>query len=474
MSNKGKKNWPQGFTILILGEMWDRLTFYAFANALVPYLVKFFHFPFIKAYDFWGTFIAFGFMLPVFGGIVADRVLGLLNAIFLGAILLISGNLLLAIYDSSTSLAIGMSLVLLGIGLFKGSISACFGNLFKQDAQARDQGFTLFFMGMTLGTLIAPIYFALISRHLNADMSFLILSLGMTIITVAMWLIIPKQADTKPQYQLSRTGWVLFYMSLGFVILGCSYLMKHPHLANRCLAIFIICVTIWLIGYAWTHPKSESQPTMGIIILGLLTTVFYIGILQVHGPIIMFVDEYMDTEIWDWIIPPISFGSLQPLASCLTAPILAQLWKYLSDNNIKVSSVGKFAVGMLLTGLAFIIFIGVTYFTHSPNFSLLLLVIANLILGLGATCIMPTSLYLVSQYAPKHLASTLMGFIFMMIGLAAYIASNLGHFSHSQGLDNTLSDFTFVFTLLAFALIIVAAVLMILRPYLNRLLTNTQ
>ena len=474
MSNDVTKNWPKGFSVLILGEMWDRLTFYAFANALVPYLVKFFNFPFVKAYDFWGTFIAFGFMLPVFGGIIADRFIGLLNAIFIGAILLISGNLLLALYDSATTLAVGMSLVLIGIGLFKGSISACFGNLFQQDANARDQGFTLFFMGMTFGTLIAPIYFALLNRYLNPDVCFFILSLGMTLITLLMWFTIPRYADNNPQYPLNKVGWIIFYSCLTIVILGCSYLMQHPHLANQTLAIFIVCITIWLIVYAYTHPNHQSKPTLSIIILGLFTIVFYIGILQVHGPIIMFVSEYVSPEVWGWIIPPISFGSLQPLVSCLAAPFMALFWQFLSKKGIIISSVGKFALGIFLTALAFIIFASVTYHTDSALKSLTLLIIANLTLGIGAACVMPTSLYIVSQYAPRHLTSTLMGFIFMMIGLAAYIASNLGHFSHTEGIDNTLSDFTLVFSLLALALLAVATILVLLRPILSRLLTSTR
>ncbi|MEO8012473.1 MAG: oligopeptide:H+ symporter, partial [Dokdonella sp.] len=142
---------PSPLWMLFMSEFWERFAFYGIRWALVLYIVAQFHggdasgeAPANLTY---GSYLALVYAGAIFGGYVADRVIGYQRSILLGAAFMAAGLFMI----SMPSLAIfemGLATIIVGNGLFKPNISTMVGKLYATGDERRDSGFTIFYMGI--------------------------------------------------------------------------------------------------------------------------------------------------------------------------------------------------------------------------------------------------------------------------------------------------------------------------------------
>ena len=151
---------PRPLWMLFMTEFWERFAFYGIRWALVLYIVAQFHAgsasgeePASRTY---GAYLALVYAAAIFGGYVADKILGYQRSILLGAVIMASGLFMIAIPDERI-FTFGLATVIVGNGLFKPNISTMVGKLYTQGDPRRDSGFTIFYMGINAGALIAPV-----------------------------------------------------------------------------------------------------------------------------------------------------------------------------------------------------------------------------------------------------------------------------------------------------------------------------
>ncbi|MET0581396.1 MAG: oligopeptide:H+ symporter, partial [Pseudoxanthomonas sp.] len=151
---------PKPLWMLFMTEFWERFAFYGIRWALALYIVAQFYEgsgageqPANKLY---GAYLALVYAAAIFGGYVADRVLGYQRSILLGAVIMAAGLFLIAMPDQ-TMFKLGLATVIAGNGLFKPNISTMVGKLYAVGDERRDSGFTIFYMGINLGAMIAPL-----------------------------------------------------------------------------------------------------------------------------------------------------------------------------------------------------------------------------------------------------------------------------------------------------------------------------
>ena len=163
---------PMGLYILFLTEMWERFSYYGMRALLILYLTKHFLFSDAQAGMIYGSYVALIYGLPLLGGIIADRYLGMKKAITFGAILLVLGHISMAFEGPSAKnfdgsivrdknylnyFFLSISLIAVGVGFLKANISNLVGTLYSKKDGRRDSGFTIFYMGINLGAFVATL-----------------------------------------------------------------------------------------------------------------------------------------------------------------------------------------------------------------------------------------------------------------------------------------------------------------------------
>ena len=154
---------PSGLFVLFFAELWERFCYYGMRALLAFYVVAQFNKPQAEASVSYGAFTALVYALGVFGGYIADKILGYRRSILLGGVIMAIGEFMIML-PSEQMFLYGLATIVVGNGLFKPNISTLVGRLYKQGDPRRDSGFTIFYMGINLGAFLAPIFCARISR----------------------------------------------------------------------------------------------------------------------------------------------------------------------------------------------------------------------------------------------------------------------------------------------------------------------
>ena len=151
---------PKPLWMLFMAEFWERFAFYGIRWAMVLYVVAQFYdgqgSGEKPASELYGAYLALVYAGAIFGGYVADKLIGYQRSILLGAAIMATGLFMLAL-PSEHLFKLGLATVIVGNGLFKPIISTLVGKLYAQSDERRDSGFTIFYMGINLGALLAPL-----------------------------------------------------------------------------------------------------------------------------------------------------------------------------------------------------------------------------------------------------------------------------------------------------------------------------
>ena len=163
---------PKGLFVCFFTEMWERFSFYGMKALLLLYILKYHLFGDDAGYDLLGAYGGLVYAVPVIGGLLADRYLGMRKAVVFGGVLLVLGHLGMAYEGEQARLVDGvvqrdegalqvfylsLALIIMGVGFLKPNISTIVGQLYGENDPRRDSGFTLFYAGINVGALFASL-----------------------------------------------------------------------------------------------------------------------------------------------------------------------------------------------------------------------------------------------------------------------------------------------------------------------------
>jgi amino acid/peptide:H+ symporter len=169
---------PPGLKYLFFAEMWERFSYYGMRAMLVFYMTTDLLYSHDNAYGIYGTYTALVYTTPIIGGLLADRILGDRKAIFFGGILIALGHLSLT-FSTEWMFFIGLAFIISGTGLFKANVSALLGKLYQHGDPRRDAGFTLFYVGINLGSFTAALACGWIGKTYGWHYGFGLAAIGM-------------------------------------------------------------------------------------------------------------------------------------------------------------------------------------------------------------------------------------------------------------------------------------------------------
>ena len=418
-----KKGHPKGLYLLFFTEMWERFSYYGMRAILILYLTK----KLIEgglgmdekyAMLLYGYFTGFVYFTPLIGGWLADRYLGKRLAVMIGGITMMLGQFTLFALNSTTGLYIGLLLLIIGNGFFKPNISTLVGGLYKDGDSRRDAAFTIFYMGINLGAMIAPLVIGIVTDNMfsttNEDGSisygyrygFLVSGIGMLLGQVIFNLLGPKylgDLGIKPVGAVSDSS--------------VTESLKSVNPETREVL----------------DEKQEKQRISVIFILLLFAVFFWAGFEQAGSSLSLYTDKYIDRSIGSFEIPTSWFQSVNPLFIVTLAPLFTLFWA--SPIGRRLTTPVKMGIGMIILGAGFLFMIGAVA-ERSANgdvndvnnkAALMWLIMTYLLHTIGELCISPVGLSVVTKLSPPKLASVLMA-VWMLSSFFAnivggYIAS---------------------------------------------------
>lgn len=252
---------PKALPFLFLTEMWERFGFYVVNGMLVLYLTEAFGFSDDKSYTILGVFMALAYISPMIGGLIADKFLGFKTAITCGGIFLIAGYAMLALPMKFVFYP-ALATIIVGNGLFKPNISSLLGTLYKPNDPARDSGFTIFYVGINIGALLAGTSSGAIKNHFGWHAGFGLASAGL-ILGLSIFALGFKFGDIQHKTQnlmkkkFFTLPWIISYCILS--VIGISFWLQSSILGDWLLPALGIVLLFYIFILAYRQPKQDRN-----------------------------------------------------------------------------------------------------------------------------------------------------------------------------------------------------------------------
>ena len=477
---------PRPLWMLFMTEFWERFAYYSVSWALVLYIVaQFFHGDAAGqgwAAGIYGAYTALIYAASIFGGYVADRVVGYQRSILLGAAVMAAGLFTLLLPEKPLML-LGLALVIAGDGLFKPNISTMVGQLYGRDDPRRDRGFTLFYMGINAGAFVAPLLtgwlaatFTDTPMQQNYRVVFAAAGVGMLLSLLWFWFgRRGLKGVGRPLPGMEgrvRVLWVLAGAALAVPLIWALLAYVGADGLQWLLGALFVGVAAGLIVEALRLARGQVDPGNARVIVFGFSVLFWTFYFQFGTSLNFLAENWVDRRMFgDWIFPVGWFQSVTPLAILLFAPLLTLVWGALSRRHAEPSIPRKFGFGLIFNGLGFVVLVYALKDLLGPGGLIPFwpLVLCYVMQTLGELCLSPIGLSMVTKLAPPRFVGLAMGGWFLSLAAGGDFSGLVARWisgAHGMTVASALSGFSFSLGVLLGA----GALLLLLAPLINRLM----
>lgn len=470
---------PIGLRTLFFTEMWERMSYYGMRALLVLYMTGSLTgfnpgmgLSAIDANAIYGIYVGMVYFMVVPGGWIADNILGHQKAVLIGAIIIALGHFTLAIPIEQTFF-LGLILVVLGTGLLKGNISTIVGNLYQQNDQRRDSGYTIFYMSINIGSTLGFLICSWLGEKIGWHYGFGAAGIGMAfgVYQFINYRHLLGDAGMNPNEMLdskrakliswTKRSLVLMFLVIGLGLFGMITIDPRVFAENFAYFLTIVAGAYFIYLYGFAGLKSnEKKNLLLLFVLFIGAAAFWSGFDQSASSLSIFARDYTDLSVAGYIIP---IGWLQfanPIFVVTFAPIFAGIWAHLARMNLDPSLPLKFAIGLIFMALSFIVMVyAVKLAMVSAPVGMQWLLITYLLQTWGELALSPIGLSAFSKYSPKRYMGQMFGLWFLASAIGGVLAGLLGGDATVDGLNSVQPIFTFMiqyYVVIAIALIVMA------------------
>src|SRR5579863_138110 len=441
---------PAGLFLLFFTEMWERFSYYGMRTLLVLYMVDYLikraqngsahvlgfaglqhtiegvHGPLgiqPLASEIYGLYTGLVYLTPLFGGMLADRILGQRKTVVIGAVLMAIGHFLMAV---ESMFLVALLFLILGNGCFKPNISTQVGGLYPEGDPRLDRAYTIFYAGVNLGAFFSPLVCGTLGQVYGWHYGFAAAGVGMVF------------------------GLILYLWGQKFLATDSLTRAKAAHTEKTPVT------------------AAQWKAIGGLIVLALLNIVFWMVYEQGGNTMQLFADRNADWHIFGWELPSTWYQAINSMFIFTLTPLLNMLWAWQAMRKTEPSSVTKMAMGCGLLGLSFLPLVFITRgLGDTARISFLWLVGSTFIYTLGEMYLSPIGLSLVVKISPPRMVSMLMGVWYLAISVGNYMAGHLGTYYEK------MSHPSFFLMLLSFGVVAGIAIFALQRPLKNAVGHNT-
>jgi POT family proton-dependent oligopeptide transporter len=491
---------PRGLSTLFFTEMWERFSYYGIRPLLVLFMTAAvfrggFGFDPKTAGAIVGIYASSVYLASLPGGWIADRLLGLRRSIRLGAILIALGHISIGLSAllAKPAFFAGLALIVIGTGLLKPNISAIVGDLYPEGGARRDAGFSIFYMGINTGALIAPLITGALGEKVGWHYGFGAAGLGMIIGVIVFSMRQNKTLGTlglEPtrhpdpvvqarQETQMKTGIAVFLAALVLVVALAMTGVIHVNaiaVADSmgkvmvALAVLYFTYVLFLGGLS----GDEKKRIVVIIVLFLFATIFWAAFEQAPTSLNLFARDYTDRTVFGWEMPATWLQAFNSLFVIALAPVFAWLWVSLARRGTDLSSPSKFGMGLLFGSIGFFVMVAASRIVINSGGHVRVspwwLILSYLLQTFGELSLSPVGLSSMTKLAPRKLAGQMMGVWFLAAALGNLIAGRLGGLINGEN----LSEMPVLFQDTALALLVASAVIFAMVIPIRHMMANSR
>ncbi len=487
---------PKGLFILFFTEMWERFSFYGMKALLIFYLTKYHLFSDSAGNMLVGSYAALVYAMPVVGGFIADRYLGFRKAVVFGGIMLVLGHAGMAFEGTAATQSVtgeitrddfamqifylSLAFIVLGVGFLKANISSLVGELYAQGDKRRDSGFTLFYMGINLGSFLATIICVWLGEEFGWSYGFGAAGIGMLAGLITFVLgkrhLNGKGESNFPETLEKKTfgiknEYVIYGVSILSTLLLWQMVQRHSIVQNILIIAGAISF-VYIVYYAMTQlDKIARERLMALTILIIFTVIFWALFEQAYTSMNLFADRILDRGE----IKAGQFLSLNALFIILLAPVFAWLWVKLGKYNPNTAV--KFSLALMFVGLGFGALVMGINASGLGKVAMYWLVITYFLHTCGELCLSPVGLSAVTKLSPAKIVGFMMGVWFLATASSEFIASVLANIAaidttngEAPDLNLAKESYLMLFEYLFYTGVIFGVLLLIISPLLKKLM----
>ena len=421
---------PKGLFICFATEMWERFSYYGMRALLILYLTKHWQFTDAASYLIYGAYTSLVYIMPVFGGMLADQILGSKKAVTYGAILLVFGHLGMTVESNQQIFYLSLALIVSGVGFLKPNISTMVGALYEDGDPRRDSGFTIFYMGINIGAFTATLLCGYLGEKVGWAYGFGAAGIGMFLgLIIFLWgqKYLEGLAEPPSEKYMTKVSGVSYenwaYISGVIMVLITWFLVQNSQLVGQLLGGFgAIFIGAWLLYALFKCAPEERDRLIVVGILILFSLIFWALFEQAGSSLNILTDRGVDRVIFGWEVPASMFQSLNAGFIFTIAPLFALLWIALAKRNMEPSTPIKFSIGIVLVGLGFLALVYGMQSSEALQTGVIWIVLIYFLHTLGELCLSPVGLSSVTKLSPQRIVGFMMGMWFFASAAGNYVA----------------------------------------------------
>ncbi len=483
---------PAGLYICFGTELWERFSFYGMKYLLLLYLTKYHLFADDMGLAVLGSYSALVYAMPVLGGLIADRYLGMRRAVVYGGLLLVAGHLGMAFEGEQARLIgdtvvrddsalqvfyLSLALIIMGVGFLKPNISTVVGKLYPENDPRRDSGFTIFYMGINIGAFTATLLCGWLGEVYGWSYGFGAAGIGMLLgLVLFIWgqPLLEGHGEAPSDEALAERKGPLKLEHLIYLVglLGVAVLwqiVQFTAVVGTLLNVVSLLTLGGLLWYIFARCDRVQRDRMLALIVLIVSTVFFWALFeQGAGSMTLFADRATDKTLFGVSLTASQFGAANSFFIFTLAPLFAMLWTWLGRRGLEPSTPVKFGLGIAQAGLGFG---ALAYGTQFPDQAGLVsawwLILAYLLHTTGELCLSPVGLSAVTKLSVPGVVGVMMGAWFLASAYSSYVAALLGT------MITEADGFVVLFDQLLWAGMAAGVVMLIATPLLKRLMHGT-
>ncbi|KRC61775.1 MFS transporter [Agromyces sp. Root81] len=430
---------PRSLANIFGVEMWERFSFYGMQGILLIYL----YYSVAEgglgmeetaAAGIVGAYGGGVYLSTILGAWLADRVLGSERVLFYSAIVIMAGHIALALLPGFVGVGVGLILVAFGSGGLKANATSVVGTLYSEHDPRRDAGFSIFYLGINLGAFFGPILTGLLASTLGFHWGFALAAVGMAI-GLTQYSFgrkrLPAEASVVPNpLPRDRIGLVIgiaVAAVAAVVVLVATGLVTATNLVTWVIASVIVAAVSYFAVILSSRRIStvERSRVVGFIPLFIASVAFWSLYQQQFTVLTIYSDKQLNRDLFGWEMPVSWVQSINPIFIIILSGVFAAIWTKLGDRQ--PSTPIKFALGTVIMGVAFLLFI--PFAGGAPNSTPLLAIIGILFIFTVAELLLsPVGLSVTTKLAPKVFHTQMVALFFLSVSLGTAISGQLATF----------------------------------------------
>lgn len=466
---------PPGLFLLFMVEMWERFSFYGMRAILGLYLkcklTGMEPLPAGKAPGFnpgrgWtqseaanlqGWYGGMAYLLPILGGLIADRFIGTHRSMLVGGLLIalghvtlgISGLGTLATNDTGMSVFVtGLALIVIGTGHFKPSVSVMVNQLYPDNDPRQQSAFGIFYMGINLGALLGTFGVGLVGERVGWHWGFTLAAIGMVAGLINYIAFRDKYLRGIGLPPPGKGSSAPLFVVAGVAASAAVGLAFHNGVLGHIDAFFSSPWIFWtiiaaglagMVVFTARQARGDRGPVASIFIFMLFNFLFWLAFEQAATSINFFTDERIDRHLGSFLVPTSWFQNINPFTIILLSPVFGVMWAAAAKRNLPVPQPVKIGLGLILLGVGYIFMVlaGLQVRGQGALASMWLIFATYFLHTIGELFLSPTGLSYVSRAAPKRHASLLMGVWFISSFLAYTVGGKLAGEADPAKIEST-------------------------------------